>query len=118
MAYLAEALHILKDFPPVPTKAWEAAIHVDLKGEDYNKKLVWNSDEGIVFRPYYRCGKTTSMDSYRSEDIKDLESQSGQVPAAFPFVRGRGSQSCKQTIPQNRRNPLGEKSCTICPSLF
>jgi hypothetical protein len=85
MAHLAEALHILKDFPPVPTNAWEAAIHIDLKGEDYNKKLVWNSDEGIVVRPYYR-----------SEDIKDLESQIGKVPATFPFVRGRGSQSWKQ----------------------
>ena len=79
MTDLAEELHILKDFPPVPTTAWEAAIHVDLKGEDYHKKLVWNSDEGIVVRPYYR-----------SEDIKDLESQIGLIPAAFPFVRGRG----------------------------
>jgi methylmalonyl-CoA mutase len=89
MAHLAEALHVLKDFPPVPTNAWEAAIHIDLKGEDYNKKLVWNSDEGIVVRPYYR-----------SEDIKDLESQIGKVPATFPFVRGRGSQSWKQVESQ------------------
>jgi hypothetical protein len=54
MTDLAESLDILKDFPPVPTNAWEASIHVDLKGEDYNKKLVWNSDEGIEVRPYYR----------------------------------------------------------------
>ena len=32
MTHMAEALHILEDFPPVPTKTWEAAIHVDLKG--------------------------------------------------------------------------------------
>jgi hypothetical protein len=85
----AESLDILKDFPPVPTKAWEASIHVDLKGEDYNKKLVWKSDEGIVVRPYYR-----------SEDIKDLESQIGKIPATFPVVRGRGSQSWKQVESQ------------------
>jgi hypothetical protein len=54
MTDLAESLDTLKDFPPVPTKAWEASIHVDLKGEDYNKKLVWNSAEGIEVRPYYR----------------------------------------------------------------
>jgi methylmalonyl-CoA mutase len=89
MTHLVEALHILKDFPPVPTEAWEAAIHVDLKGEDYNKKLVWNSDEGIVVRPYYR-----------REDIKNLESQIGLIPATFPFVRGRGSQSWKQVVSQ------------------
>ena len=86
---MTETLHILKDFPPVPTEAWEAAIHVDLKGADYNKKLVWNSDEGIVVRPYYR-----------SEDIKGLESQIGRVPGTFPFVRGRGSQSWKQVQSQ------------------
>jgi hypothetical protein len=34
MTPLEESLHILKDFPPVSTKAWEAAIHVDLKGQD------------------------------------------------------------------------------------
>jgi putative protein kinase ArgK-like GTPase of G3E family len=33
---------------------------------------------------------------YRNDDIKDLESQIGKVPATFPFVRGRGSQSWKQ----------------------
>jgi methylmalonyl-CoA mutase len=87
---MAEALHILEDFPPVPTKTWEAAIHVDLKGEDYNKKLVWNSDEGIVVRPYYR-----------SEDIKDLESQIELNSATFPFARGRGSQSWKQVESQS-----------------
>jgi len=79
MTDLAESLDILKDFPPVPTKAWEASIHVDLKGEDYNKKLIWNSDEGIEVRPYYR-----------SEDIMDLESQIGLIPATFPFVRAAG----------------------------
>jgi methylmalonyl-CoA mutase cobalamin-binding domain/chain len=90
MTNMAEALHILEDFPPVPTETWKAVIHVDLKGEDYNKKLVWNSDEGIVVRPYYR-----------SEDIKDLESQIALNSATFPFARGRGSQSWKQVESQS-----------------
>ena len=40
MADLEEPLYIVQDFPSVPTEAWEAAIHVDLKGADYNKKLL------------------------------------------------------------------------------
>jgi len=88
MADSAETLHILKDFPAVPTETWENAIRVDLKGADYNKKLVWNSDEGIAVRPYYR-----------SEHIKDLKGQTWVVPAEFPFVRGRGSQTWKQVAP-------------------
>jgi methylmalonyl-CoA mutase len=82
MCQLAEELQLLEDFPAVPTEAWEAAIRVDLKGENYNKKLVWNSDEGIAVRPYYR-----------GEDLHNLLSQSELVPGAFPFVRGRGSQT-------------------------
>jgi len=85
MADSAETLHILKDFSAVPTETWEKAIHVDLRGADYTKKLVWNSDEGITVRPYYR-----------REDLKDLESQMGAIPGTFPFVRGRGSQYWEQ----------------------
>ena len=42
------------EFPPVSTAEWEAAIAKDLKGADYEKKLVWRTDEGIAVRPYYR----------------------------------------------------------------
>ncbi len=47
-------LNLLEDFPPVPTSEWEAAIARDLKGADYDKKLVWKTEEGIAVRPYYR----------------------------------------------------------------
>ena len=49
-----EILHLAPEFPPVPTADWEAAIARDLKGADYEKKLVWRTDEGIAVRPYYR----------------------------------------------------------------
>jgi methylmalonyl-CoA mutase len=43
-----------EEFPHVSTAEWEAAIRADLKGADYDKKLVWHTDEGITVRPYYR----------------------------------------------------------------
>ena len=49
-----EILNLGGDFPPVPTEAWEAAITQDLKGADYDKKLVWRTEEGLALRPYYR----------------------------------------------------------------
>ena len=85
MRQVAEGLNMLQDFPTVSTEAWDAAIRFDLKGEDYNKKLVWNSDEGIAVRPYYR-----------SEDIKNLVPQIGAIPGAFPYVRGRAPQRREQ----------------------
>ena len=61
-----EILRLRDDFPPVPTADWEAAIRKDLKGADYEKKLVWRSDEGVAVRPYYR-----------KEDVAGLGAQPG-----------------------------------------
>jgi len=49
-----DVLNLSEDFPPTPTAEWEAAIHRDLKGADYEKKLVWRTEEDIAARPYYR----------------------------------------------------------------
>jgi len=43
-----------EEFPPISTAEWEAAIRVDLKGADYDKKLLWRTEEGITVRPFYR----------------------------------------------------------------
>lgn len=50
----AEQLRLREDFPPVTTEEWEAVIQSDLKGADYQKRLVWKTDEGIDVKPYYR----------------------------------------------------------------
>jgi methylmalonyl-CoA mutase len=42
------------EFPAVTTEAWEEQIAIDLKGADYDKKLVWKTLEGFHVRPYYR----------------------------------------------------------------
>jgi methylmalonyl-CoA mutase len=55
MSKEAEPLHIATDFPPVSTADWEATIIADLKGADYQKKLVWKTEEGLAVKPYYRA---------------------------------------------------------------
>jgi methylmalonyl-CoA mutase len=70
-------LNLAVDFPSVPTAAWEAAIAKDLKGADYEKKLVWRTEEGLAVRPYYR-----------SENLAGLGDQVSAAPGQFPFVRG------------------------------
>jgi methylmalonyl-CoA mutase len=44
-----------EEFPPIPTREWDAAIRADLKGADYDKKLLWRTEEGILVRPFYRA---------------------------------------------------------------
>ena len=63
-------------FPPISTEEWKAKINVDLKGADYDKKLVWRTNEGFNVQPFYR-----------KEDLEGLPTI-GSLPGQFPYVRG------------------------------
>lgn len=67
---------LFSEFPQVTTEQWEEVIIKDLKGADYQKKLIWRTDEGFNVRPYYRA-----------EDLKDLD-YLDTMPAQFPYTRG------------------------------
>lgn len=73
---------LFTQFPPVPTEKWEEVITADLKGADYQKKLVWRTAEGFNVRPYYRA-----------EDLKDLKHLDAGC-GEFPFVRGVSKCNC------------------------
>ena len=45
-------INLLNEFPPVSTQEWEETIVRDLKGSDYNKKLIWKTIEGFDVKPY------------------------------------------------------------------
>ncbi len=63
-------------FPPISTDEWMAKINVDLKGADFDKKLVWRTNEGFNVQPFYR-----------KEDLEGLPTI-GTLPGEFPYVRG------------------------------
>lgn len=63
-------------FPPVSTEKWEEVITADLKGADYERKLVWQTPEGFKVRPYYRA-----------EDLAGLKFLTAEA-GVFPYVRG------------------------------
>ncbi|MCS6774977.1 MAG: methylmalonyl-CoA mutase family protein [Chloroherpetonaceae bacterium] len=48
------SIRLFEDFPPVTTDEWMAAIQKDLKGADFEKKLVSTTLDGITLRPFYR----------------------------------------------------------------
>jgi methylmalonyl-CoA mutase len=64
------------EFPPVPTQEWEEKIKADLKGADYEKKLLWKTDEGFTVKPYYRQEELNGLDYLNS------------LPGEAPFTRG------------------------------
>lgn len=67
---------LFTDFPPVSTEEWMEKIRADLKGADFQKKLVWKTNEGFSVNPFYRA-----------EDIADLK-WTDNLPGLFPYVRG------------------------------
>ena len=68
---------LFSEFPPVPTEKWEEVINKDLKGADYEKKLVWRTIEGFKVKPYYRA-----------EDLEGLEYLDAN-PGEMPYTRGK-----------------------------
>ena len=73
---MEEKLNLLADFPAVSTKEWKDKIITDLKGADFDKKLVWRTPEGFNVQPFYR-----------QEDLRGLKT-TVSAPGQFPYVRG------------------------------
>ena len=69
-------VNLLADFPPISAQTWKDKIIADLKGADFDKKLVWRTPEGFNVQPFYR-----------REDLKGLKT-TNSAPGQFPYVRG------------------------------
>ena len=67
---------LFSDFLPVSTEKWMEKITADLKGADFEKKLVWKTNEGFKVKPFYR-----------QEDLQNLKTTEG-LPGEFPYLRG------------------------------
>ena len=67
---------LFDQFPPVSTEEWMNRVKDDLKGLDFERKLVWKTIEGFSVNPFYR-----------EEDIVDLP-YINNPPGEFPFLRG------------------------------
>ena len=67
---------LFTEFKAPTTQEWLDKIEVDLKGADFNKRLVWRTNEGFNVQPFYR-----------REDVLKLKTPDS-LPGEFPFVRG------------------------------
>ncbi len=67
---------LFEQFPGVTYQEWRDKVVADLKGADFDKKLVWRTNEGFNVQPIYRA-----------EDIADLAT-TDSLPGEFPYIRG------------------------------
>ncbi len=80
---------LFNEFPPISTEKWEEVINKDLKGADYEKKLVWRTIEGFNVKPYYRA-----------EDLENIDYLNSN-PAQFPFTRGKQADANEWEVRQD-----------------
>ncbi len=81
--------NLFDEFPNISSKEWKDKVNSDLKGADFNKKLVWRTDEGFDVNPYYR-----------KEDIENMNSV-GSDPGDFPYIRGKEKEGNDWSIRQD-----------------
>ncbi len=65
---------LFDEFQLVSAKQWKQKIQFDLKGSDYNKTLLTNTDEGIKIKPFYH-----------QDEFKQLEVPQG--PSGFSICQ-------------------------------
>ncbi|PIF00625.1 MAG: methylmalonyl-CoA mutase small subunit, partial [Paludibacter sp.] len=69
-------LNLLNDFAKASDEQWLEVVTRDLKGADFERKLVWRTKEGINVQPFYRAKDIDGL------KITDLQ------PNVFPYLRG------------------------------
>lgn len=68
--------NFFSDFTAPSRQQWREKIEADLKGADYQKKMVWRTNEGFSMEPFYL-----------KEDVDKLAAVNA-LPGEFPYVRG------------------------------
>ena len=79
-------------------------VTADLKGADFDKKLVWRTQEGFSVKPMYR-----------SEDIQNLKT-TDSLPGQFPYIRGTKTHNnwlIRQNIAVTDINAANQKALDI-----
>ncbi len=80
---------LFDQFPPVTVSEWLDKLNTDLKGADFNEKLVWRTNGGFDVKPFYRM-----------EDLENLM-YIDTLPGEFPYIRGTKTSDNNWRIRQN-----------------
>ena len=86
---MANKEKLFTEFTAPTTQEWLVKIQVDLKGADFQKRLVWRTNEGFNVQPFYR-----------REDLANLKTPDA-LPGEFPFVRGNKKDNNEWYVRQN-----------------
>jgi methylmalonyl-CoA mutase len=101
---------MFNEFKKISSKQWKQQIQFELKGADYNDKLVWESLEGIKVKPFYHKDEDTTTNEVHTTitDFKilqnifvfDVEKSNSKALDAL----NRGAESIRFTIENEKIN--------------
>ena len=80
---------LFSDFTAPTRQEWLDKINIDLKGADYQKKMVWRTNEGFSMEPFYR-----------KEDLDGM-AQTNSLPGLYPYLRGNKTDNNRWYVRQN-----------------
>lgn len=89
---------LFSDFAPTSTEQWMEKVTADLKGADFEKKLVWKTNEGFKVKPFYRM-----------EDLEGLKTTDA-LPGEFPYLRGNKKDNNEWLVRQDIRVENAEEA--------
>ncbi len=58
---------LFEEFQTVSSKEWKQKIQVDLKGADYNKTLLTETNEGITIKPFYHSDNFKQVETINNQ---------------------------------------------------
>ena len=97
---------LFNEYKSVSAKAWKQKIQLDLKGDDYNEALIWNSPEGIDVKPFYHADEFKTLPQVSSAKVTSWKicqtvyvSDEEQANTKALDVLSRGANSIKFIIP-------------------
>ena len=72
---------LFSEFPPTPKEKWIEKVSIDLKGADFNKKLVWRTLEGASIDPFYTSENTDHLEYLKEYHNLNLNLSNPQTGA-------------------------------------
>lgn len=89
---MTENVKLFPEFDRITAKTWKETAIKDLKGADFDKKLVWKTDEGISVQPFYTAEDPGSVPVIHTGKNKNgwlsyIEVDTSDQAAANKFIR-------------------------------
>ena len=77
MKEVISSKNLFSEFPKIHKEQWKEKTLKDLKGADFDKKLVWSTQEGFNLQPYYASEDLENLDYLKKFEANYINMEDG-----------------------------------------